>query len=137
MELTAGKNTVMTALADAIARGSRIISLSGLTSISAKAFVLSHLRKATGRTFSIVADSNEDVEQWLRDLEFWLAWDDSEAGSTVLGLPSFETDVYSGASPHAETQERRAMALWHLSRGKADFVVMSAKSLITRIDPPD
>jgi transcription-repair coupling factor (superfamily II helicase) len=29
------------------------------------------------------------------------------------------------------------MALWHLSRGKADFVVMSAKSLITRIDPPD
>ena len=63
-----------------------------------------HLASADGikRDIVIVTDSNTDAESWYCDLLFFRGNDRS---STVL-LPSFETDPYSGASPHAETQER-------------------------------
>src|SRR6185369_3817605 len=57
--------------------------------------------------------------------------------SAIVSLPSFETDVYSGTSPHAETQERRALAFWQLTQQPPSFVVLSARSLITRTITPD
>ncbi len=107
-----------------VERGARIISISGLTSVSSKAYVLAQVQAATGRFFAIVTQTNEELESWSCDLEFWNA--DS------MTLPSFDTDVYSGISPHAETQERRALALWHMTQQKSPFVVLSARSLITR-----
>ncbi len=134
-----------------IKRGSQIVSLSGLTSIASKAFVLSQLQTATDKPFVIVADSNKDLETWASDLNFWknsvhssqLLVDSQKNSafrtphSELLSLPSFETDVYSGVSPHAETLERRALTLWQLARGTADFLVVSARSLITRTIPPN
>ncbi len=55
---------------------------------------------------------------------------------SLLTLPSFETDIYSGISPHAETLERRALTLWNLSFAQPDFVVVSAKSLIAKTVSP-
>ncbi|HQU85161.1 MAG TPA: transcription-repair coupling factor [Pyrinomonadaceae bacterium] len=59
--------------------------------------------------------------------------------SQLATLPSFETDVYSGISPHAETQEERALTLWNLVSEKSqkpDFLILSAKSLITKTLSP-
>ena len=124
-------------LGDIVAGRAKITSLSGLISISAKAYVLSRLRSENKLPLIIVTDSNEDAEQWQCDLEFWTERSGTASETTILTLPSFETDVYSGASPHAETQERRALTLWHLAHGSADIVILSAKSLITRVDPPE
>ncbi|HEX6126775.1 MAG TPA: transcription-repair coupling factor, partial [Pyrinomonadaceae bacterium] len=107
-----------------IDRGVRVVSVDGLTSVSSKAYVLAQIQKASGKRFVVVTHTNEDLEAWSCDLEFWNA-----PAST---LPSFETDVYSGISPHAETQERRALALWQMTREQPGFVVISARSLITR-----
>jgi len=148
-------------LRDEIKRGSRIISLSGLTSIAAKAFVLSKLQTETRKTFVIVADSNEELETWESDLNFWQdsvktvdsgQWTmDNEnpksktqspkseirnPKSKIETLPSMESDVYAGISPHAETLEKRALTLWNLSFGQTEFIVTSAKSLITKTLSP-
>lgn len=112
-----------------------MISLSGLTSTSAKAFVLNQLQAASGKILVIVTDSNKEAEDWENDLEFFQNPVQSPR-SKVQSLPSFESDVYSGVSPHAETLERRALALWRLSQETADFLVLPAKSLITRTISP-
>lgn len=111
--------------------GTRIISISGLTSPAAKAFVLSRLQSETGVTLVIVTDSNTDLEIWEQDLDFFCRRG-RKGTSSIVSLPSFEADPYSGVSPHAETEERRALALWQLGQGSVDFVVLSVRSLIQR-----
>ncbi len=123
---------------------SRIVALDGLTSISAKSFVLSQIDRR-GKTIVIVTDSNSSLDIWESDLSFWT--DPAQAvfhkpaignpQSAILSLPSFETDVYSGSSPHAETMERRALTLWYLAHSAPDFLIVSAKSLVTRTVTPD
>ena len=60
----------------------------------------------------------------------------SQSRVSTLVLPSFESDVYSGVSPHAETQERRVLTLWQLTRGAPGFLVLPGRSLITRTVAP-
>lgn len=124
-------NAEIERLKSELARGTRVLNLSGLTSIASKAFVLNQLQTASGKIFVVVTDSNKDAENWEQDLEFFQG-----PAARVQSLPSFESDVYSGVSPHAETQERRALALWRLAQGPADFLVLPAKSLITRTASP-
>ncbi|HMT08197.1 MAG TPA: transcription-repair coupling factor [Pyrinomonadaceae bacterium] len=106
--------------------GSRIVSLDGLTSTSAKAHVLAKLRESTGKQFAIVTASNSDLENWLTDLGFFAG------DTTTTVIPSFETDPYSGVSPHAETQERRALSLWQMSKQTSHIVLLSARSLVQK-----
>lgn len=108
--------------------GARVICLSGLTSVVAKALVLATLQRETGKSFAIVTESNSEMETWVSDLTYFVN-DDRHA---IVSLPSFETDPYSGVSPHAETQERRSLALWQMQRLNSAFVVLSARSLVQR-----
>ncbi|MEO7538491.1 MAG: hypothetical protein ABIV21_00545, partial [Pyrinomonadaceae bacterium] len=127
-------------LKQAVDNGARVINVSGLTSASAKACVLTRLQTQNGKSFAIVADSNTDLESWMCDLDFFASKGKGEtesSGSQIIALPSFEADPYSGVSPHAETQERRALALWHLASGNPSFVVLSARCLIQRTVTPE
>jgi transcription-repair coupling factor (superfamily II helicase) len=113
-------------------KGTRIISLSGLTSISAKSYVLTQLRNETKKTFVVLTDSNNELEFFENDIEFFSEKEQSQ----ILNLPSFEIDIYSSISPHAETLERRALALWNLTISQPSFLLISAKALITKILSP-
>ncbi len=118
-----------------IQSGTRVICLSGLTSVAAKALVLSKLQAETEKSFAVVTESNSEMENWATDLGYFLN-DDQFA---IISLPSFEADPYSGVSPHAETQERRALALWQLGQlrqRKNNFVILSARSLVQRTVTP-
>ncbi len=144
----------MEKIAAAISSGQRVISLSGLTSTSAKAYMLSLLQAETGKHFAVVTDSNSDAEAWEGDLEFFTGVESKDPVTTMGGapdydksalrtpqsvlrtLPSFETDIYSGVSPHAETLERRALTLWQLAEQQPDFLLLPARSLITRTPSP-
>ncbi|MEZ5346677.1 MAG: transcription-repair coupling factor [Pyrinomonadaceae bacterium] len=121
-----------------IADGCRVLNLAGLTSTSAKAFVLSELQQGLEKTFVVVTDLNTDVENWENDLRFFRnnGSESVDLSDLILTLPGFDADVYSGVSPHAETQEKRAIALWKLINGGPDFLITSAKALITRVSPP-
>jgi transcription-repair coupling factor (superfamily II helicase) len=153
MSILIEAQTELNRLRDEIRRGTRVISLGGLTSVPAKAFVLSQLQRETGKTFAVVSESNKELETWACDLDFFCDAATRRRGDTekennespghrvsasprLLSLPSFETDVYSGISPHAETQEERALTLWKLTHAKAQFVLASAKALITKTVAP-
>src|SRR4029079_7468856 len=105
----------------AVRRSDRVITLSGVTSDAAKAHLLSRLQAETGKPFAVVTASNNEMDCWASDLRYFAG---QGSGGGIVSLPSFETDPYSGASPHAETQERRALALWQLGRKTADLVVL-------------
>jgi transcription-repair coupling factor (superfamily II helicase) len=135
MTIAAEETTEIKRLRDEIRRGTRVISLGGLTSIASKAFVLSNLQAYFTKTFVIVADSNKDLENWDCDLDFFQSKIKNQK-SKIEVLPSFETDVYSGVSPHAETLERRALTLWNLTHEQPDFLILSAKSLVTKTVAP-
>ena len=71
--------------------GTRTVSLSGMTSVSSKAFVLAKLRAETGKTFAVVTESNTSLEEWNSDLDFFSS-EISDLRSQIIVLPSFEAD---------------------------------------------
>jgi transcription-repair coupling factor (superfamily II helicase) len=125
-------------LAAEIERGTRVISVSGLVAGSARALAVAALQRQSGKLFAIVTQSNRDLEPLERDLRFWYC---ALAGKTdcnneVLLLPSSESDPYAGSSPHAETLEQRALALWRLTRHSQDFVLLTARALARKTAAP-
>lgn len=141
MQYGVEKTGELARLQNEIERGARLISLSGLTSIAAKAFVLSQVQARSKKKFVVVTDTNRELGNWETDLRFWSALRKNGRApegphASILSLPSFETDVYSGVSPHAETLERRALTLWQLARGIGDILILSSRSLITKTISP-
>ncbi len=142
MSLSTETKTAFEHLRSAVNSGTSIVSLNGLTSIASRAFILAKLQAETNKTFVVISDSNKELENWECDLEFFdskfrIADSKLEEKSEILSLPSMESDVYAGVSPHAETLEKRALTLWNLARRQPKFVVASAKSLITKTVAPD
>ncbi|MEO7674643.1 MAG: hypothetical protein ABIU09_11270, partial [Pyrinomonadaceae bacterium] len=133
MAAAAETNSEIKWLGEEIRSGTRVISIGGLTSISAKAFILNELRKVSARKFAVLTETNSSIDAWQLDLSFW----NSDDEMNIVTLPSFETDIYSGVSPHAETQERRALALWQMTLGQPDFLVTTVRSLAGRLVSPD
>jgi transcription-repair coupling factor (superfamily II helicase) len=123
---------------DQIARGARVVSISGLVAGPARALALAALQRETGKTFAVIVPAQRDLETWERDLGFWYCalHAVSDCGDAVTVLPASESDPYAGASPHAETLEKRALALWRLARGHQDFVLLTSRALARRTVPP-
>src|SRR6185436_519539 len=124
---------------DEINRGARVVSISGLVAGSARALALAALQRETEKLFAVVTQANRDLEPWEEDLRFWycaLAGKNS-CENEVLTLPSSESDPYAGSSPHPETLERRALALWRLAHGRQDFVLLTARALARRTVTPE
>src|SRR5713226_9489989 len=123
---------------DNIRRGARLISISGLVAGPAKALVLAALQRETGKQFAIVTQAQRDLESWERDLSFWYCalHGVAEYEGAIAMLPASETDPYAGASPHAETLEKRALALWRLARRQQTFVLLTSRAMARRTASP-
>jgi len=117
----------------------RIISISGLVAGSARALAIAALQRDTGKTFAIVSQTTRDLEPWESDLRVWhgaLAGKET-ADAEILTLPASETDPYAGISPHAQTLEKRALALWRLQLQQPDFVLLTARALARKTVSPE
>jgi len=116
----------------------RVISISGLVAGSARALAVAALQRDTGRTFAVVSQTTRDLEPWEQDLGFWYCALSGKrsAENEVLVLPASETDPYAGISPHAQTLERRALALWRLQRQAPSFVLLTARALARKTVAP-
>lgn len=126
-------------LVEQLRANTRLISISGLVAGSARALAIAALQRDTGKTFAIVSQTTRDLEPWESDLRFWhgaLAGNEP-ADTEVLVLPASETDPYAGISPHAQTLERRALALWRLHHQKPDFVLLTARALARKTSTPE
>src|SRR5512138_1784836 len=103
---------------DQIRRGSRVVSISGLVAAPGRALVLAALQRETNRQFALIVPAQRDLENWQRDISFWYCAlrGVTKCEDSIAILPASESDPYAGGSPHAETLERRALALWRLAR---------------------
>src|SRR6185503_14273239 len=116
----------------------RVISISGLVAGAARALAVAALQRDTGKTFAVVAQATRDLESWERDLRFWCsALSGEDADSEILVLPASESDPYAGTSPHAQTLERRALALWRLRQHSSKFVLLTARALARKTVTPE
>jgi transcription-repair coupling factor (superfamily II helicase) len=118
--------------------GRRLVNVAGLSG-SAKALALAALQRATGKRLAVVSPRSRDLENLERDLRFFYCQlrDREECESEIFTLPASESDPYSGTSPHAEILERRALALWRLTAGIGDVVLLTCRSLMRRFAPVD
>src|SRR5205807_8308818 len=116
---------------DQISRGARVISISGLVAAPARALALAALQRETGKQFALVVPAQRDLESWERDVSFWYCAlrGATSCEDTIAVLPASESDPYAGGSPHAETLERRALALWRLTRHRPDFVLLTSRAM--------
>ena len=116
----------------------RVISISGLVSGASRALVLAALQRDTGKTFAVVSQTTRDLEPWERDLRFWYCALSAQetAGNEILVLPASETDPYAGVSPHPQTLEKRALALWQLQQHSPSFVLLTARALARKTVSP-
>src|SRR5215212_7548429 len=116
----------------------RVISISGLVSGAARALAVAALQRDSGKTFAVVSQSTRDLEPWERDLHFWYAALSGKESSEneILVLPASESDPYAGVSPHAQTLERRALALWQLQQRSPGFVLLTARALARKTVSP-
>ena len=121
-----------------IKRGARIVSISGLIAGPARALALAALQRETEKRFAVVLPAQRDLEDWERDINFWYCAlrGVTERADAVAVLPASESDPYAGGSPHAETLEKRALALWRLARRKQHFVLLTSRALARRTVPP-
>ena len=117
----------------------RVISISGLVAGSARALAVAALQRDSGKTFAVITQSTRDLEPWERDVRFWHAalTASADSGSEILVLPASETDPYAGISPHAQTLERRALALWQLQQGTPSIVLLTARALARKTVSPE
>jgi transcription-repair coupling factor (superfamily II helicase) len=116
----------------------RVISISGLVAGSARALAVAALQRESGKTFAVVSQATRDLESWERDLRFWYsALSGVDADDEILILPASETDPYAGTSPHAQTLERRALALWRLQQRSTKFVLLTARALARKTVTPE
>src|ERR1043166_808341 len=122
------------AVFDQIRRGARVVSISGLVAGPARALALAALQRETGKQFALVVPAQRDLENWERDLAFWycVVRGVEACGDAVAVLPASESDPYAGGSPHPETLERRALALWRLARKTNDFLLLTSRALARR-----
>jgi transcription-repair coupling factor (superfamily II helicase) len=140
---------------DEIERGARVVSISGLVAGPARALALAALQRETGKQFAVVVPAQRDLEDWERDINFWYCAlrGIAEGKDAVTVLPASESDPYAGGSPHAETLEKRALALWRLARRRqsspgispvnhaqdaratGDFVLLTSRALARRTLP--
>src|ERR1044072_818665 len=126
-------------LLDQLGSGARVISISGLVAGAARALAVAALQRDSGNTFAVVSQTTRDLEPWERDLHFWycaLHGKDTAVGE-ILILPASETDPYAGVSPHPQTLERRALALWQLQQRPPSFVLLTARAVARKTVSPE
>src|SRR4051794_32584465 len=121
-----------------IQRGARVVSVSGLVAAPARALAIAALQKAIGKQLALVVPAQRDLEGWERDINFWYCalHAVTKCEYAVVVLPASERDPYAGASPHAETLERRALALWRLAQRQPELVLLTSRALARRTIAP-
>ncbi len=132
-------STEFRSVLDQIRRGTRVISISGLVAAPGRALVLAALQRETGKQFALVVPAQRDLENWQRDIGFWYCAlrGVTQCEDSIAILPASESDPYAGGSPHAETLEHRALALWRLARTQPHFVLLTSRAMARRVVAPN
>jgi len=122
------------AIEERIRSSRRVVCLEGITSSSAKSFITSYLSELNKGPVLLIVESNTEIERWEADLRFF-SRDVTSDG--ILIFPAFETDIYSGASPHSATQKIRATTLTSLLNKPPRIIITTLRALFSRLIKPE
>ena len=97
----------------AIDGGAQIVALDGLTSVAAKAYVLSKL-SAPGKTIVIVADTNASLDAWEGDINFWTSQISTSSDDSALRTP--QLSACPPLKPTSIPEAPRTLRRWNAGR---------------------
>ncbi len=117
---------------DKAAQGPGEVSLAGLTR-TAKALALAGLARERSRPVIVLTRDNEIADELRRTSATFLTWLDRESPAEAVSvLEAPDVSPYERRSPHPEISERRAVALWRLSRGQTRVLLAPATAALGR-----
>ncbi len=116
-------------------KGDARVVVSGLGG-SARGLLTAALWKSLKRPIFLVTAVDAAAENLAVDIGYFHSELNEKASGRVCHFPAWETDPYSGLSPHADVLQARATTLWQLRSGEADIVVTSARALGGRLRSP-
>jgi transcription-repair coupling factor (superfamily II helicase) len=117
---------------DALRRNAPQTRLSGLTD-SAKALITAVAFAELGRPTILLVDTNQRAEALLEPLRWYYRAITGKSGNRVEHIPAHDVLPYEGRSPHTEISENRAVALWHISSGEADVLIVPVQAGLWRM----
>ena len=120
--------------AETLKKDSRV-TVAGLSG-SAKALFIAALWQAFRRPLVLVTANPALTEGLSTDLAYFHSELNDQSPERVFNFPAWDTDPYSGLSPHADVGQARAAALWGLRSGGADILVTSARAFGARLPLP-
>ena len=100
---------------------------------SSDALLLAHLgerEKAAQRTVAIVTADASDARRLIDEMAFFAP------ALRCAMFPDWETLPYDAFSPHQDLISERLSALWRISQGEADVVLVPATTALYRLAPP-
>ena len=100
---------------------------------SSDALLLAHLgerEKAARRTVAIVTADASDARRLIDEMAFFAP------ALRCAMFPDWETLPYDAFSPHQDLISERLSALWRISQGEADVVLVPATTALYRLAPP-
>ncbi len=116
----------------AVAEAGSEVAVSGLTR-PAKALVVAGLAHELRRPLVVLTADTETADHLRQATSVFVDWLEGKAAATgVNALPAFDCSPYEGRSPHPEVLERRAVALWNLTRGRACILFTPLPAALAR-----
>ena len=122
-------------IAAATLRGDTRVVVAGLGG-STRGLLTAALWKNFKRPIFLVTAVDTAAENLALDTGYFHSKLNDGSPDRVCHFPAWETDPYSGLSPHADVLQARATTLWRLRSGEADIVVTSARALGGRLRSP-
>lgn len=112
------------------------VTIAGLGTGSAKSLFLAALWQGLRRTIVLVTANDTSTESFSSDIGYFHSELNERPADSVSSFPAWDTDPYSGLSPHADIGQARARTLWRLRSGETDIVATSVRALGTRLPRP-
>ncbi|GBC81483.1 Transcription-repair-coupling factor [bacterium HR10] len=128
------------AVREGLARGERVLVISGVHASGAKAFLLAALHRLLRPQEEIAhplvfVSADEDLEALGEEVRLFASLIGDTSLRLVL-LPAFDVSPFDGLSPHPALLQQRAHALTTLARGEAEIALVDAKALLLRTPAP-
>jgi len=127
---------VFSRVASHLKQGAGRLSVSGLTP-TAKALLISLLRKAADRPLIVVVADNRAAEDLVPTLQGFAELTGTVEQESIVSFPARDVLPFQNLSPHPEIQEERAAALWKIATGTASIVVTPVAASAIRLRSAD
>ncbi len=112
------------------------VTVAGLGGGSVKGLFLAALWQSLRRPIVLVTREETATESLSSDIGYFHSELNERSADRVSSFPAWDTDPYSGLSPHADIGQARARTLWRLRSGDADIVATSVRALGSRLPRP-